>query len=367
MSASPIICDECLGPEEDIRMIKVPDGAECRLCNLAFDLFHFKRDKRSNTIIKTIICSTCAKQRNVCQCCMLDMLWHISIEERDQLLSLIKGYNITTKEATNEMMKRFLALKKGNKKIGSAAMMTNDKTQLDILMQEMKESLQREMSKLTTNKSKASLQQLSKIDLNKFANVNIQHLLERLPLNESLEESKIQTTRFFIYNIYPSLAEWKIADRISQLLNNSKWKDDHPLSMIINHKATCGSINFKSLELAQKFVNVLVSNGDIISGTDKSGNIVQRGILKVDYFNLYVVPWVKDNFTQNTFGNNTKEYIKLSIILRNTVTSDLKLLEQSHRKRKNNSNELTDDIEGKKNKKKKKRKETRRVTTSFAL
>lgn len=366
MSNSPIICDECLGSGDNIRMIKVPEGAECKLCTLPFDLFHFKKDKRSNTIIKTIICSTCAKQRNVCQCCMLDILWHISIEERDQLLSLVKGYNITTKEATNEMMKRFLALKKGDKKIGSAAIMTNNNTQLDILMQEMRDSLQREMSKLTTNKSKASSQKLSRIDSNKFANVNIQHLLERLPLCESLDENKIDTTRFFIYNIYPSLAEWKIVDKISQLLSNSEWKDNHPLSVIINHKATCGSINFKNIELAQKFANVLVSKGDTISGIDKSGKIVQRGILKIDHFNLYVVPWVKDNFTQNAFGNNTKEYIKLSIILRNMVTSYSKSLEQFNKKRKNNSDELTDEV-GERKKKRKGKKTSSRVTTSFEL
>lgn len=366
MSSDPIICDECLGSSNDIRMIKVPEGAECKLCTLAFDLYYFKKDKRSNTIIKTIICPTCAKQRNVCQCCMLDMLWHLSIEERDQLLSLVKGYNITTKEATNEMMKRFLALKKRDKQIGGAAIMTNDSKQLDILMQEMRNSLQRETSKLKSNKQNTSSHKVSKIDTNKFANVNIQHLLDRLPLYESLNQDKINTTRFFVYNIDSSLAEWKIDDKISQLLNNSQWKDNHPLSMIINHKATCGSINFKNQELAQKFVDLLISKGDIISGLDKSGNIVQRGILKIDHFNLYVVPWIKDNFSQNSFGNNTKEYIKLSITLRNMVISDLKSIEKSNKKRKFDSDKLLiDRMKGEK--KKKKGKKNSRITTSFEL
>lgn len=317
-----IICDECLGTEDDIRMIKVPDGAECKLCTLTYDLYHFKKDKRSNTIVKTIICPTCANQRNVCQCCMLDMLWHIPIDERDQLLSLIKGYNITTKEATNEMMKRFLVLKKGNKQIGGAAMMVQGDE--NDLIRQMMDTLERERlskgNRLASKNEKPSLQ-----NIDKFANVNIRHILDRLPLKESFCKDTTSTTRFFIYNVDLSLAEWKIDDKISQIVENSDWKDPHPLSMMINHKATCGCINFKDLDLSQKFINSLISQGDVISCQGKQQKKqLQRGILKIDHFNLYVVPWVKDNFTQNSFGNNTKEYIKLSLTLRNIISTEMK-------------------------------------------
>lgn len=363
MPKSPTICTDCLGNGNDIRMICIPEGAECKLCTLTFDLYHFKKDKRSNTIIKTIICLACANQRNVCQCCMLDMLWHIPIDERDQLLSLIKGYNITTKEATNEMMKRFLVLKKGKKQIGGAAMMAQDQSQLDLLMQEMKHTLETEKLKLkvSSNSSPTSinLNKISTHDMNKFANINIHHLLDLLPLNESFTKENDTTTRFFVYNINPSLAEWKIDDKIAQLVDNTEWKDPHPLAMMINHKSTCGSINFRTPTLAQKFVDKLISTKNFVSCKGKNGEPLQRGVLNIDHFNLYVIPWIKDNFTQNSFGNNTKEYIKLSITLRNLIISEMKP-KQTTTPRVDKESKLS------KNKKKSKKK-VGRVTSSFAL
>lgn len=362
MSTSPIICEECLGKEDDIRMIRVPEGAECKLCTLTFDLFHFKKDKRSDTIIKTILCPACANQRNICQCCMLDMIWHIPIEERDQLLSLIKGYNITTKEATNEMMKRFLVLKKGNKQIGGATMMIGDDSKLDMLMQEMRDTLEREKSSTFTSESK-NINKISKHDASKFANINIHHIIEKLPLSESLtKENSTPTTRFFLYNIDSSLAEWKIDDKISQIVDDGEWKDLHPLSMMINHKATCGTINFRNDKLAEKFVNGLISSGDVISCKTKKGEVLQRGILKIEYFNLYVIPWIKDNFTQNSFGNNTKEYIKLSITLRNLIISEMKFKQSTTDKSTGRVTKAS-----RQSKSKKKSKKVGRITSSFAL
>lgn len=356
----PTICEGCLGKENDIRMICVPQGAECKLCTLTFDLYHFKKDKRSNTIVKTIICPACANQRNVCQCCMLDMIWHIPIDERDQLLSLIKGYNITTKEATNEMMKRFLVLKKGGKQIGGASLMSKDESHLNLLMQEMKDTLEREKLKINSKPS-TDLNKVSTHDVNKFANVNIHHLLDILPFNESFtKENATATTRFFLYNINSSLAEWKIDDKITQLVDNTEWKDPHPLAMMINHKATCGSINFRTPTLASKFVDKLISNENIISCKDnKNGTPLQRGVINIDHFNIYVIPWVKDNFTQNSFGNNTKEYIKLSITLRNLIISEMKPRQPTasrvHKKPNHSKN------------KKKSKKKVGRITSSFAL
>lgn len=95
----PNICEQCLGDEANIRMTKIPQGSECKICTLPFTLYHFKTSKRSNNIIKTLICVRCATQRNICQCCMLDSRWHIPIQLRDHLISLVNEENVMTEEA----------------------------------------------------------------------------------------------------------------------------------------------------------------------------------------------------------------------------------------------------------------------------
>lgn len=362
----PQICDQCLGDNDDIRMIKVPQSAECKLCTLTFDLYHFKKDNRSNTIIKTIICSDCAKQRNVCQCCMLDMRWHITVQERDHLISLIKGYNIVTREATNDMMKRFLVIKNKGKRMGGANV-TNDKEQLSLVMGQMEDLLKREAVRGDHNvgakrvKSDASSE-------DKLANVHVHHLLDKLPLNETFDLVSLlsKSHRLFLYNIDLSIAEWKFEDVISQILDMevSQWKDPHPLAIMINHRASCGSINFKTAEIFQRFIQKVISKGDTISITKKINNkdqILQRGILQIDHFNIYLVPWIKDNFTQNSFGNNNKEYLKLSNELRKIIIQETTTTTTTSNKKQNISKGRI----SKKNKNKNKK--NGRVTSSFEL
>lgn len=73
----------------------------------------------------------------------------------------------------------------------------NNNRQLDIFMQEMRDVLLKETFKVETIKLKTSSHKLFKIDLNSFAIVNIQYLLDRLHLYESLGQDKIYTTRVF--------------------------------------------------------------------------------------------------------------------------------------------------------------------------
>lgn len=306
----PKICEQCLGNETNIRMTKIPQGSECKICTLPFTLYHFKTSKRSSNLIKTLICQRCATQRNICQCCMLDSRWHIPIQLRDHLISIVNEENVITEEAKNDMMKRFLSLK--DVKLGGAQI-TSDASEADNIIDKLKSILLRatsDNSNLPLQRQKVTAVNQNEHDTNdvknieKYASLDISYLLKKLPLNESFSRNA-STRSYFLYNIDTSIPEWKISDAISQLLDVKKWSDGNSLSLIVNHKARCGGLRFQSNELGEKFVSK-------ISDTLSTPKDLKRGILPIERFKIFIIPWTS-GFSAASFGANVAENIKLSL------------------------------------------------------
>lgn len=86
---TPAICASCLGPNEHVSLRRVVDGAQCKLCTRPFTLFKWnatKFSKQRPDFKRTVICLTCARARNCCQCCMRDLLMGVSEQIKDRLV-----------------------------------------------------------------------------------------------------------------------------------------------------------------------------------------------------------------------------------------------------------------------------------------
>lgn len=309
----PVICDLCLGESDNIRLTKVSNGAHCKICTLPYTPYHFKPHRRDSDLTKTLICTRCSKQRNICQCCMLDMVWHISMQLRDRMLSMIqKDPANITEEAKNDMMKRFLALK--DVKLGGARI-TSDPGEIENIMGKLQEILHERPASSTEPAGKTRDDSaLSE----KFKHVDISRLLRKLPLNQSFGDTA-PCRSFFIYNIDASLPEWKVSNAISDTVNTRDWQDRTTTSLIINHKARCGGIRFKSEELGSKFVKNLQDS----DSTLRTGQDLQRGVLKINHLHIFVIPWTS-GFSAASFGANTGENIKLSLSLSRMIGLEIK-------------------------------------------
>ncbi|KAH7831067.1 pre-mRNA-splicing factor RBM22/SLT11 [Monocercomonoides exilis] len=73
----------------NIRMTKEPFGKECKICQKPFNVYRWKPkipdgDARYK---KTEICPDCAKEKNVCQTCLLDLMHGLPVQVRDSLYS----------------------------------------------------------------------------------------------------------------------------------------------------------------------------------------------------------------------------------------------------------------------------------------
>ena len=80
----PILCETCLGDSPYVRMIKVANGAECKISGRPFDVFRWKAGT-GGRYKQTIIAPEVARVKNVCQCCLTDMEFGLPVAVRDKV------------------------------------------------------------------------------------------------------------------------------------------------------------------------------------------------------------------------------------------------------------------------------------------
>mmetsp|Transcript_19347 Transcript_19347/g.47338 ORF Transcript_19347/g.47338 Transcript_19347/m.47338 type:complete len:200 (-) Transcript_19347:742-1341(-) len=81
----PILCETCLGENPFVRMAKIPWGQACKICEKPFTCYRWRPGARAR-YKKTQLCRSCAKTKNVCQTCVLDLQYGLPVQVRDTAL-----------------------------------------------------------------------------------------------------------------------------------------------------------------------------------------------------------------------------------------------------------------------------------------
>lgn len=81
----PSLCALCLGPDQKLKMVRQPNGEECKLCLRPFVVYRWHVSLLAK---QCIVCPACARARNCCQGCTVDLHYGIPIEIRDAALKM---------------------------------------------------------------------------------------------------------------------------------------------------------------------------------------------------------------------------------------------------------------------------------------
>lgn len=99
----PILCETCLGPNPYIRMTKESHSKACKVCDRPMTVFRWKPGSGSR-YKKTEVCKTCARLKNVCQTCILDLQYGLPVQVRDAGLEEADKLEMPVSTTTRDFM-----------------------------------------------------------------------------------------------------------------------------------------------------------------------------------------------------------------------------------------------------------------------
>ncbi|KAI0672996.1 pre-mRNA-splicing factor SLT11 [Trametes maxima] len=119
-SEFPILCETCLGDNAFVRMTKQEFGRSCGTCARPYTVFRWNPGTGMR-IKATVICQTCAKIKNVCQTCLLDLEYGLPTQVRDTALG------VESEAPTSEINREYYAQNMENKIDGSKSLLDVNK------------------------------------------------------------------------------------------------------------------------------------------------------------------------------------------------------------------------------------------------
>lgn len=282
-------------------MIREKFGAECKLCTRPFTMFRWLPEKGAK-YKRTSICLTCARQRNCCQSCMMDLTYGLPLALRDAALKMAGG-SASTSEASNAVIKQYIAQNyEGSEDASLDAAKRRALEESDAarkLLQNLATAMPYYKQKISDGDPRARVITEDSA-AGKALALDVGKLASKLPLNGSSKpptDTSIKT--LFIMGIEDDLAEHSLRSYFSQWGTVS--------SIVCIHRARCAFVNFSDragAEMAARRACVPAGSSKLVI----KGNKLRLG-------------WCKPR----SLGTTQQEHARLGVIIKKAMRArDLK-------------------------------------------
>lgn len=288
MEDFPIVCSQCLGDKEHIKMVRQPAGEECKLCTRPFTVFRWNILQEQKQLKKTIFCKTCAQSRNCCQSCMLDVTYGIPLEIRDAALKMagIRNEWAPATSTLNREVKAIVATK-------LEAKQKKEETDLEKQREKAKAVLELLASKISSG---AIQPKTSKVKRNDVPNREVSKIVAKLPFGGNLDVPEDGTAKsFFVFGFSPEMPQYVLSSYCEKFGTLSAVK--------VVHRAQCAYVTFLKRAAAESFAQAVSENG-------LNANKSTAGLLILERYPVRVA-WGNPR----PLGTTNDEHSKISMVV----------------------------------------------------
>lgn len=306
MSETPTLCGECLGDLQHVKMMRQPMGEQCKMCTRPFTAFRWSNSKEARQLKKTIFCGTCAKARNCCQSCMVDIDFGIPLDIRDAALKVAgvdNPYQPGTSSRNAEV--KAIAGDKLEKVVLKLAPQSKDdkRAKAEAILKALSSKYKGGQARPKQKALESTTKELNKI-------------ITKLPFGGTLATpSDPEVKSFFVFGFSENTPQYVIA---------SFFEAHGALTLIkIVHQARCGYVTFQKRSAAESCAQAL-KNADL-SKSDTTACLVL-----LDQRELVRVAWGEPQL----LGLSKEEQSKLALVVQKAMKH---LAEKEKGPRKNQS------------------------------
>lgn len=276
----PAVCETCLGPNPYVRMTREKFGAECKLCTRPFTVFKWQPTRAGSSDAqsgrlggagkkarKTIICLTCARQKNCCQGCLLDLTFGLPLAIRDAALKMVAtsessgngGVN-TTSNASNAIIRQYIAQNQEHQNAMDPESMEDEERRRMLEESDAARELLKKLSEGYTKSRSSGLisdmspaqrqqhrqkqQQQQNQPSDKAVDQEVAKLASKLPLNGSNVPPKDNTiVSLYVMGVDTDLPDYTLKNHFAQFGTVA--------SLVCVHAARSAFVNFTTRKAAE--------------------------------------------------------------------------------------------------------------------
>ncbi len=258
---TPAVCEKCLGDNPYVEMTRERNGAQCKICTRPFTVFRWA-PKKGGRLKKTVICLTCARAKNCCQCCMLDLSLGIDLQTRDQLLKMAGGTNTgilpesVVHDARNQVSRIYNAnqLDRKFKREDEKGAMVSSGERAKLLLAKISELTDGKKQRPEKSKKRRATQDKKGAKMSKK---ELLRLCKGLPFKSGLYEppQNAEIRSFFLFGVSDQVANYDIEEYFGSILEQGDSRQKIVEAVFLNSRARFGYVKFSSREIAEKMAS----------------------------------------------------------------------------------------------------------------